>query len=139
MTNEDKELLLKDICTRLPYFLKVNIKGSVEVLNSWSDDDGNYFNFLSDGPECNFGEGFTLDDIKPYLRPMSSMTEEEEIEYHNLCYEDEIEVFEFGEWVTKTRFHNTIDSIDYLNAHYFDYRGLIPMGLAIEATEEMYN
>lgn len=64
--------------------------------------------------------------IKPYLRPMSSMTEEEKEKYHELC--DSYYGIYF----------DSIDSIDWLNAHHFDYRGLIPKGLAIEAPKEMY-
>jgi hypothetical protein len=63
-------------------------------------------------------------DIKPYLRPMSSMTEEEKEEYHKLC--DSYYGIYF----------DSIDSIDWLNKHHFDYRGLIPKNLAIEVTKE---
>ena len=67
-----------------------------------------------------------LSEVKPYLRPMSSMTEEEKAEYHSLC--DSYYGIYF----------DTVDSIDWLNAHHFDYRGLIEKGLAIEAPEGMY-
>ena len=91
-------------------------------MNSWADDDGNFFNFLDDGPDGNYGEGFTLDDIKPYLRPLSSMTEKEKEKLFQLmgCGTD-------------------VKRIDFYISHYFDYRGLIPMGLALEAKEGMYN
>lgn len=84
MTQENKKLLLKNLCARLPYGIKVNIKGEIQALDSWCDDGGNYFNFLTDGPESNYAEGFTLDDIKPYLRLMSSMTKEEDKEFCDL-------------------------------------------------------
>ena len=67
----------------------------------------------------------SLDDIKPYLRPMSSMTLEEEREYN----------------LTKTLSiidYPTLESFDWLNAHHFDYRGLIEKGLALEMPKEMY-
>ena len=69
---------------------------------------------------------YPITDIQPYLRPMSSMTEEEREEYHKLC--DSYYGIYF----------NSIDSIDWLNAHHFDYRDLIPKCLALEAPEDMY-
>ena len=69
---------------------------------------------------------------------MSSMNEKKEKEYHNLCYEEESEYYKNGEWTTRIYFHETIESIDWLNAHHFDYRGLIETGLALEAPEDMY-
>jgi hypothetical protein len=69
---------------------------------------------------------------------MSSMTEEEKKEYYNLCDTAEVGFYEFGELATGFNNYDTVESIDYLNAHHFDYRGLIPKGLAIEAPEGMY-
>ena len=66
---------------------------------------------------------FNIEDVKPYLRPMSSMTQEE--------YEEEVSSL-FG-WNTEWEHY------DWLNAHHFDYRGLIEKGLALEALEDMYN
>ena len=118
MTQEDKNLLLKDLCARLPYEVQCEIGG------------------LKHGPYT-----FTGDDVedlitgrmfKPYLRLMSSMTEEEEREFINI---DE-NVESYG-----GRGHCVIlstDTQDWLNAHHFDYRGLIEKGLALEAKEGMY-
>ena len=89
------------------------------------------------GIGCRAGKGFmatSLGSIKPYLFPLSSMTEEQKNEYYNLCIEEEREKRELGEWVTKVYYHNTIESIDWLNKNHFDYRGLIEKGLAIDAT-----
>ena len=65
-----------------------------------------------------------IEDVKPYLRPLSSMTKEEEYEYHNICV---------------CPINKPWDVTDWLNKKGFDYRGLIPMGLALEAKEGMYN
>ena len=111
MTQEDKQLLLKDLCGRLPYGVIMTNKVFTETYypldgNEWQqayyDDD--------------------WDDI-PYLRPMSSMTEEEKNEH-------------FGRTMTIDIVRTSKEVIDWLNAHHFDYRGLIEKGLAIEVTEE---
>lgn len=144
MTEEEKkQLLLTDLCARLPYGVKAYVK-------NWSKLDRKYYEGVytvkSAHPSLNnilaCSDKFCVevlvgyDDyvIKPYLLPLSSMTEEQRKEYHNLCIEEEREQREFGEWVTRVYYHNTIESIDLLNAHHFDYRGLIPMGLALDAT-----
>lgn len=127
MTQEDKELLLKDLCARLPY--KVKIMRYVERNNK--------INELI--PELNLSirlvELFISNDgfiIKPYLRPMSSMTKEEVLEYIGL--KDNIVAID-----DTTYFFETYQSIDWLNSRHFDYRGLIEKGFALEAKEGMYN
>jgi hypothetical protein len=116
MTQEQKDLLLKDLCGRLPYFVKVQIKNEIVVLNSICDDDGYHFNFIGDDRE-----GVNIEDIKPYLFPLSSMTEEQMNQFNETLIGTE----NLG-WSNET--------FDWLNANHFDYRGLIPMGLAIDAT-----
>ena len=127
MTQEDKELLLKDLCARLPYGVIVKYKQKTlypvgeYTVNVKADDDilQHRLKHL---------------DFKPYLRPMSSMTEEEK-EYikRRFCYENWTDFNDFFN-------HYQIDVedsyafIDWLNAHHFDYRGLIEDGLAIDAT-----
>lgn len=69
--------------------------------------------------------------MKPYLRPMSSMTEEEKEELRNSNMV--IAISTSGDVGT------TVIGFDWLNAHHFDYRGLIEMGLALESPEGMYN
>ena len=118
MTQEDKELLLKDLCTRLPYHPRVKV---------WLKDGT-----TEEGPldlEHNYGDvlrdAFYYDKIvkiKPYLFPLSSMTDEQEAEYNNLNgYE-------------KGLFPHTEEALDYLIKNHFDYRYLIEKGLAIDAT-----
>ena len=129
MTQEDKELLLVDLCARLPdgaICYNSNTESNFKLCDT-ADIDSGY-------PTFDYGYG-ELETVKPYLRPMSSMTEEEKWEYTNLCFEEDREEFVFGEWATKTYYHDTIESIDWLNAYHFDYRGLIPKGLAIEVDE----
>lgn len=131
MTQENKELLLKDLCTRLQYGVKISVNDKIESLQGINvlDNVVEYGSFLSSD----------IEEVKLYLFPMSNMTEEEKEEYYNLCFEEEREELEFGEWVTRVYYHNTIESIDWLNKNHFDYRGLIEKGLAIEAPEGMYN
>lgn len=76
--------------------------------------------------------------IKPYLRPMSSMTDEERDEYEG-TFASVYDVNDYGEDADSWHEEFSIDSLDYLNAHHFDYRGLIEKGLALEAPEGMYN
>ena len=113
MKQEQKDLLLKDLCARLPYFTKVQIKNEIVVLDSICDDDGYHFNFIGEDRE-----GANIENIKPYLFSMSSMTEEQK--------EDMIKS-SCGIGSDKTVF-------DWWNKNHFDYRGLIPMGLANDAT-----
>ena len=114
----DKELLLKDICARLPYGVKIQVP---------YEDGSGYFaetvwEVNNDGPFHVNGWGIEYEYVKPYLFPLSSMTEEQEKEYNDLnCYE-------LG------CFPHTEDALDYLIKNHFDFRCLIPKGLAIDAT-----
>lgn len=111
MTQEEKQLLLKDLCARLPYGAKCHINGMVQPQRlHWS--------YLSNE------EGWDLP--KPYLRPMSSMTEEEFDKYEELEWAGDFEYL-------------SLPLLDWLNKNMFDYRGLIEKGLALEAPEGMYN
>ena len=124
MTQEDKQLLLKDLCARLPYgFVIHRYSDNVDITINTIDDFGHFLEY-SEGEE-----------FKPYLRPMSSMTKEEKKEHDFYCgykpYDDNI-----GEsYLTE---YDMPDYIDFLYEHHFDYRGLIPMGLALKAPERMY-
>ena len=119
MTQANKELILKDLCGRLPYGVKVQHQhedylDEIQTIERISRRYGEI--------ETESVLGF-VDDFKPYLRPMSSMTDEEKKEYN----------------LTKTLSivdYPTLKSFDWLNAHHFDYRGLIEKGLAIEVTKE---
>jgi len=136
VTIEEKQLLIQDLCGRLPYDVIVRCcfvdGGGEEVLDTDDIADMLYSDEDSEFPM-----------YKPYLRPMSNMTEDERIEFIKLFdkwHNDELfdyieEGVEFSIWK-----HKGISAVvfDWLNAYHFDYRGLIPMGLAIEAPEGMY-
>lgn len=131
MIQEDKELLLKDLCARLPYDVKVCIKLPNHQEKIFEEQIGDlkeitrYGGYLVNSKGIDY-RSFNL-DIKPYLRPLSSMTEEEKCEYYNLLSKYDVSCF-------ISRLGSKV--FDWLNAHHFDYRGLIPKGLAIEVTEE---
>lgn len=133
MAQEDKELLLKDLCARLPYGVKIacgQYDKNPRNVNSISIVDiGTFLNgYFNKGIQLDFNGNKELWP-KPYLRSMSSMTEEEFKDYNALFYihSDGETYCENWEWM------------DWMNAHHFDYRGLIEKGLALEASERMYN
>ena len=126
VSTKDKQLLLQDLSARLPYGVKVtttnpaadfgvmsgiSIKGKISVETKDADIV------------------FECTEVKPYLRPMSSMTEEEIKEYGKLCI-----IYDTSGTVLFD-----INGLNWFNAHHLDYRGLIEKGLAIEAPEGMYN
>lgn len=121
MTQQEKYLLLKDLCARLPYGV-IGVNEYRRQSNLLVEGKAEFDILTSIKYRVNkFG-------WKPYLRPMSSMTEEERNDfYHNRTFHD-------GRmWESEGA------DVDWLNAHHFDYRGLIAKGLALEAKESMYN
>ena len=139
MKQEDKELLLKDLCARLPYEVKVNneIQGDFKIY-------GICENFVFGRNEvCHID--FDIEKIKPYLFPLSSMTEKQFAElkvFADLIYEsDTLELVEWNDnyktlefWLEEVPSYCVIKVFDWLNKNHFDYRGLIEKGLAIDAT-----
>ena len=134
MDKKDKELLLKDLCARLLYKVMVNYNGLARPLFNISPTQ--HFQITLDNALDGEHNGLVYVSLnvdgekpKPYLRPMSSMTDEERKEYEllaNHCI------------VTSIGFIHleAAPLTDWLNAYHFDYRGLIPMGLAIAVTKE---
>lgn len=135
MTNKQKELLIKDLCARLPYGVKCAIKNSegyhhenVAKIGETTIDklkgfDGKYFNIHHDNPldwDWYVSE-VSIEDIKPYLFPLSSITEEQRKEYHELLLYNPINGL-------------SIDFYDWCNKNHLDGRGLIKKGLAIDAS-----
>ena len=126
MTQEDKDLLLKDLCARLPYGVKV------DVIN---EDNEHHIVKISEGNIGHLGKGFWK-ECKPYLFPLSSMTDEQIMNAPDSIHVSDLEDLRYDSVWTKLdkRFPDLIDLIDWLNENHFDYRGLIPMDLAIDAT-----
>jgi len=138
MTQEDKELLLKDLCTRLPYKVVVETQLANAPRAKYP-----VLKVLQSYMLCDFMQ--TIDNViyKPYLRPISSMTEEERKEIRILIRENRPNPYRIinNDGVDNLLFSVSVTSrllIDWLNAHHFDYRGLIEKGLAIEAPDGMY-
>lgn len=135
MTQEEKELLLKDLSARLPYGVKIE-------LTWWVMGEGTCINTTlePDHIEQLLNDEYGDTEIKPYLRPLSSMTEEESDDMFNKLYSAQEEFFRNCSNTDTIGKIIANDSVryDYLNKKMFDYRGLIPKGLAIEVTEGMY-
>ena len=127
MTQENKDLLLRDLCARLLY----NVICQVEF-----KEDGKYNSkdmllsgiFTDEAYFTTKGGSVYSNEYKPYLFPLSSMTEEQydELYIDSRVKNDSIDILDAPA--------NDMDAIDWLNKNHFDYRGLIPMGLAIDAT-----
>lgn len=154
MIQEGKQLLLKDLCARLPYGVVVNYNGLARPL--FGIDPTQHFQITLDNALDGEHNGLVYVSLdvggevpKPYLRPMSSMTEEEFEklkEYSGLKYEQlDLASYQNGTYKCLDFYLSEVPSyvvilvFDWLNAHHFDYRGLIETGLALEALEDMYN
>lgn len=142
MTQEEKELLLKDLSARLPYKVKVQIDFGEHCIKYGID------RYVDDTVICVWPETFEvgvndedqacdIEDVKPYLLPMSSMTDEEKEHLqtlHNIISEENYEDgFSPAAWEAILDFNN------YCHEHHLDNGGLIPIGLALEAPKDMYN
>ena len=109
---EDKELLLKDLCARLSYGVKISVNDKVETLQGINilDNVVEYGSFLSSD----------IEEVRPYLFPLSSMTEEQKTEEYRL--------------MNSNFYTSTIELPDFYYKNHIDYRGLIPLGLSNDAT-----
>jgi hypothetical protein len=129
MDLKEKQLLLADLCARLPY--------GVKVLGPWKKDgpcELSAIDLTSSRQIRVFEDWFRVEDVRPYLRPMSSMTEEERNEYFDFRSQ-ELQRVAFAE---VGREEAISEVMDWLLSHHFDFRGLISLGLALEAPERMY-
>ena len=137
MKQEKKELLLKDLCSRLPYNVKCLVifdDGTKEIMTPKTGLPNSFGRWDFDNENCSG----CSNNFKPYLRPMSSMTEEEKEEWHNTFDSVQDYVPEADDYDDNWHEQPGIESYDWLNEHHFDYRGLIPKGLALEAKEGMH-
>lgn len=121
MAQEEKQLLLKDLCGRLPYVTYYDLSyyghKTQAVLQEFIATKEPLKSLVKVNTVV---EPIPYENIKPYLRSMSSMTEDEEDELNNI------------------RMGNYGEDVDWLNANHFDYRELIEKGIALEAPEGMY-
>lgn len=161
MTEQEKKIMMIDLCARLAYGMKAQVcerndedgscfYNNCEILGIKSNDLVEFIRIDDSGKEYGRSNWFNISWFKPYLRPMSSMTKEEKkyLENNFRFYFDECSDG-ITNGIYSAIFNRTIyqmineddisNIIDWLNAHHFDYRGLIEMGLALEAPNEMYN
>ena len=150
MTQEDKLLLLQDLCARLPYGIKILHTGwdydsdtDFDTVETLIGIDDRFIYVVWDKTGDREKHCLSVSNWKPYLRPMSSMTEEERKEVNNLIKDNR--PIPYGK-INNKGMDNLFSSvavtssilIDWLNAHHFDFRNLIEKGLALEAPEDMY-
>lgn len=152
MTQEEKELLRKDICARLPYGVKAKVLNEDILRYDYYSKEGGFIKGIeniNDGLfviECK-KDGYVLsyDEFKPYLFPLSSMTEEQLYEIKEITEfkynHNTLELVKWTEthttlefWLEEVPQYSVIEVFDWLNKNHFDYRCLIERGLAIDAT-----
>jgi hypothetical protein len=146
MEKIDRELLIKEISSRLLYGVKAQVfgwdeeKGEVKVpLRIYSINTDGYVYFETNDYDVNY---LAVDACRLYLRPMSSMTDKELVEFLEIrgmnLNSEELKTFRDGQTAIVSTLPSYSRHIDWLNAHHFDYRGLIEKGLALEAPDGMY-
>ena len=137
-----KELLLSYLCMALPYNLQVKAEGDNEsytLLSVYPNKD--IVLISTDMSRVYATSKVKIDTVKPYLRTMSSMIEEEKREYFSLIGGQQPFDSDFSAYPEEHRFIYEFDVTNYVKwliSHHFDYIGLIKKGLAIEAPEGMY-
>ena len=124
MTQEQKDLLLKDLCVRLPYGVKVLYENEIF--------DVEYVCPMYEEIKLDIPETWTIgiDEVKPYLFPLSSMSEKQKEEFNTQSLKLQLQVIDEEIMYEKA----TEFEVDFYNKHHLDWRGLIPLGLAIDAT-----
>ena len=141
MTQEDRDLLIKDLCARLPYGVKCayfNTKEELkvgELLTVWCKEKRVFIDKLSiDYDGCDHI------GVIPYLFPLSSMTKEQE---SYMYFNTKFNIDRFDTITPKideddspmyVDMEDWLELFDWFNKNHFDYRGLILKGLALDAT-----
>ena len=133
MTQEEKELLLEDLCARLPYGVKAQVKYPINtngecIITTKEITSVNCKLDIVQAENIDIIVGYYIFEVKPYLFPLSSMTEEQDKEYALLQTSAGKEGFLYA-W-------NCANMMKWLNENHFDYNGLIEKGLAIDATNK---
>lgn len=136
MTQEEKNLLLRDLCSRLLYGVKVQYEDKIFTID--------YISAMYEEVKLNTPNRYTIDvlEVKPYLFPLSSMTEEQYESLKGLgilsncshSYEYVNPHIHGVSFIFKEFKTYSLELIEWLNKNHFDYRGLIPLGLAIDCT-----
>lgn len=145
MNKEDKALLVKDLCARIPYAVEVEFANgfrgvlhNIEVIHLYNDDNETDYvdDYLASIDFFGDGDKFSIEDFKPCLIPFGSMTEAQKEEYHyivNYISSDDTENWREGEFIY-------VDAINQLLHFYYtnhiDFNGLIPKSLAVDATDK---
>lgn len=136
MAQEDKQLLLKDLSVRLSHGVIVSTpKGDGHLCSINQTIFGNEYGVNIEATKRDYFNDNKC-DIKPYLRPMSSMTEKEHIDFFNYHYNIGLEEIKKSGNYLKAAYLSDSAKFDWLNKHHFDYRYLIERGLAIKVTKE---
>lgn len=143
MTQEEKDLLVKDLCARLPHGVFCKIQGYEEpkqLIRIEKDEVSEVLLYFG----CNKKGAWPIraypSEVKPYLRPISSMTKKKERkELGNITIGLELEYLKDTENCSTKSTESVTFEIDFYNSKHIDYRGLIPKGLALEALKDMYN
>jgi len=128
MNEQDKDLLLTDLCARLPYGVKCQFEDTMRITDGESDL---FYDYVLYPRHFELFINHANFYIKPYLRSMSSMTigEREYLAENGMNH-----------YITANGIIvSDINFFDWLNAHHFDFRGLIEKELALKAPEGMYN
>lgn len=130
MTQEDKELLLKDLCTRLPYGVKVQYEGGIFTLD--------HISAMYEEVKLNTPNSYTIDvlEVKPYLFPIESMTKVQEDEWYEVFIDPLSKRIDRHTRQEDLQLQADAQAfgIEYLLKNHFDIYGLIPMNLALDAT-----
>lgn len=131
MKQEHKEILIRDLCSRLPYGIKASYYGADEECETWDEVDGVAFDYVEIGQYS-----LPIERVKPYLFPLSSMTREQKkyiTDKWGINEEFDFEIdTNWGKYFVELG--DTVDFINWLNENHFDIYGLIPMELALDAT-----